>query len=73
MELRQFIEIDPQKRFGCPIVKGSRIAVADVLNWLANAMTVQEIVEDFPELNETQVRACLLFASDREGRFGVAS
>jgi uncharacterized protein (DUF433 family) len=73
MDLQQFIEIDAEKRFGRPVLKGSRIAVADVLNWLANGMTVSDILEDFPELNETQIRACLFFAADREGRLGVAS
>ena len=63
MDLHQFIEIDAEKRFGRPVLKGSRIAVADVLNWLANGMTVSDILEDFPELNETQIRACLFFAA----------
>jgi uncharacterized protein (DUF433 family) len=73
MSVSQYIEIDPNKRFGRPVIKGSRIAVAEVLNWLANGMSIQDIVSDYPELNEAQIRACLMFASDREGRFGVAS
>jgi uncharacterized protein (DUF433 family) len=54
-----YIEIDPQKRFGRPIIKGTRISVHDVLNWLVNGMTVKEILKDFPELSEEQVKACL--------------
>jgi uncharacterized protein (DUF433 family) len=73
MDVQRFIEIDAGKRFGRPVLKGSRIAVADVLNWLANGMSVSEILDDFPELNEEQIRACLFFAADRESRFGVAS
>ena len=73
MDVQRFIEIDAGKRFGRPVLIGSRIAVADVLNWLANGMSVAEILDDFPELNEEQIRACLFYAADREGRFGVAS
>ncbi len=73
MDYHQFIEIVPDKRFGRPCIKGTRIAVYDVLNWLANGMTKSEIVEDFPELSEDQVTACLLFAADREHRLRVAS
>lgn len=73
MDLKQYIEIDPEKRFGKPIIKGTRIAVADVLNWLANGMTRQEIIQDFPELANEQINACLFFAASREGHLGIAS
>ena len=49
MNFNQYIEIDPEKRFGKPILIGTRISVSDVLNWLANGMTKEEIMEDFPE------------------------
>ena len=59
MNLSEYIEIDTSKRFGKPVIKGTRISVADVLNWLANGMTKQEIVADFSELKEIHINACL--------------
>jgi uncharacterized protein (DUF433 family) len=73
MDYNNFIEIIPEKRFGRPCVKGTRISVYDVLNWLANGMTKAEIVEDFPELTEEQINACLAFAADREHKLRIAS
>jgi len=73
MNLQQYIEIDPEKRFGKPVIKGTRISVSDVLNWLANGMTRQEIIRDFPELADEQINACLFFASSKEGHLGIAS
>jgi uncharacterized protein (DUF433 family) len=73
MDYNNFIEIIPEKRFGKPCVKGTRISVYDVLNWLANGMTKAEIVEDFPELTEEQINACLAFAADREHKLRIAS
>jgi uncharacterized protein (DUF433 family) len=73
MNFRQYIEINSEKRFGKPIIKGTRISVSDVLNWLANGMTKEEIIHDFPELNEDKINACLFFAASREGHIGVAS
>ena len=73
MDYKQYIEIDPLKRFGKPLIKGTRIVVADVLNWLSNGMPSKEIISDFPELTDEKIRACLAFAANREGYFGVAS
>ena len=73
MDIKKFIEIDSDKRFGKPILKGTRISVADVLNWLANGMTKEEIIQDFPELTEESVSACLQFAASKEGHLGIAS
>ena len=56
-----YIEIDPNIRFGKPCVKGTRISVYDVLGWLAAGMTTLEIVDDFPELKDVHVRACLAY------------
>lgn len=67
-----FIEIDSNKRFGKPCIKGTRIAVYDVLSWLSNGMTVQNILEDFPEINEEEVLACLAYSADREHNIRVA-
>lgn len=72
MEYREYIEIVPEKRFGKPCIKGTRISVYDVLNWLSNGMSNAEILEDFPELNEKQILACLAFAAEREHRARVA-
>ena len=73
MDYNNYIEIVPEKRFGRPCIKGTRISVYDVLNWLANGMAKSEILEDFPELNEEQINACLAFAADREHRLRIAS
>ena len=72
MDYNQYIEIIPEKRFGRPCIKGTRISVYNVLNWLANGMTMKEIIADFPELNENQITACLSFAAEREHRMRVA-
>jgi uncharacterized protein (DUF433 family) len=73
MNFKQYIEINSEKRFAKPIVRGTRISVADVLNWLANGMTREEIINDFPELNNEKINACLFFASSREDHLGIAS
>lgn len=73
MDYRLYIEIVPEKRFGRPCIKGTRISVYDVLNWLANGMTKEAIVGDFPELKEEHINACLSFAADREHRLRQAS
>lgn len=73
MDLKKYIEINSEKRFGKPIVIGTRISVSDVLNWLANGMSKEEISLDFPELNIESINACLMFAASREGRLGIAS
>ncbi len=73
MNIKEYIEINSEKRFGKPIIKGTRIAVFDVLNWLANGMTKEEIIQDFPELNDQKINACLFFAASREGHLGIAS
>ncbi len=60
------IASDPQKRTGKPIIRGMRITVYDVLDYLASGMTHEEILQDFPELTEADLRACLTFAADRD-------
>ena len=60
------ITIEPGKRGGKPIIRGMRITVYDVLEYLASGMTETEILTDFPELTGDDIRACLLFAADRE-------
>lgn len=65
-DYRKYISIDPKIRFGKPSITGTRISVYDVLSWFANGMTIEEIKEDFPELTDEQIRACLAFAADKE-------
>ena len=68
MNYRDVITIEPGKRGGRPCIRGMRIAVADVLGWLATGMSEQEILAEYPELTETDIRACLAYAADRERR-----
>ena len=72
MNYQSIITIEPGKRGGKPCVRGMRISVADVLGWLAAGMTHQQIREDYPELTEDDIRACLGYAADRERRLTVA-
>ena len=69
---REYIEINSQKRFGKPCLIGSRIAVYDILQWLASGMTKEEVLEDYPELNKELINACLFFAADRTQFHAVA-
>ena len=68
MNYHNIITIEPGKRGGRPCIRRMRIAVADVLGWLAAGMSYQEIIGDFPELTEEDIRACLEYAADRERR-----
>jgi len=65
-ELRAYIVIDPEIRFGKPCIKGTRITVSDILQWLSGGMTEQEIIEDYPELQKVHIRAALSFAAERD-------
>lgn len=60
------IGIDPEIRFGRACLIGTRIGVDDVLGWLGNGMSNADITEDFPELTEELIRACLRYAADRQ-------
>ncbi len=72
MNYKDFIKIDPSKLFGKPIIHNTTITVYDVLGWLASDMSFQEIISDFPELTEEDIKACLLFAADREHKLQVS-
>lgn len=72
MDYSAFISIDPTIRFGKPCITGTRITVSDVLGWLASGMSFGEILEDFPELNLDQIKACLAFVADREQKLKYA-
>lgn len=66
MTWQGIITLEPGKRGGRPCVRHMRITVADVLGWLAAGMTHAEILSDYPELTEEDIRACLSYAADRE-------
>ncbi len=66
MNYNEIITIEPGKRGGKPCIRGMRITVYDVLGWLASGMTNKEILNDYPELTQEDIIACLSFASDRE-------
>ena len=66
MDYREIITLEPGKRSGKPCIRGLRITVYDVLEYLASGMTEQEILRDFPELTSDDIKACLAFAADRE-------
>lgn len=63
MDLTQHITVEPGKRGGQPCVRGMRITVRDVIEYLAGGMTVPELLADFPELTADDVRACLAYAA----------
>lgn len=73
MNYSNYISINPSIRFGKPCIKKTRITVYDVLGWLASGMSISEIVSDFPELNNEQIKACLSFAADKEHKYKIAS
>jgi uncharacterized protein (DUF433 family) len=66
MNYKDIITIEPGKRGGQPCIRGMRITVYDVLEYLASGMTTEEVLEDFPYLTEEDILACLSFAADRE-------
>ena len=66
MRYQDYIEIIPGRRNGQPCIVNTRITVYDVLGWMSNGMTAHDIVEDYPELDEMQIQACLGYAAHRE-------
>ena len=73
MDYRDIITIEPGKRGGKPCIRGMRITVYDVLGWLAAGMTQEEVLADYPELTQEDIRACLAYAADRERSSLIAS
>ncbi len=71
MDYREYIEINPNIRFGKPCIKGTRISVYDVLSWLASGMTFEDILSDFPQLTKDQILACLGYSADKERKATV--
>jgi uncharacterized protein (DUF433 family) len=72
VDYHDIITQDPTKRGGRPCIRGMRIAVADVLGWLASGMSHAQILADYPELTEGDIRAALAYAADRERRIVTA-
>ena len=71
MDYRQRIQIDSAIRSGKPCIRGTRIAVADVFDYLGGGMSIEEILEDFPDLAAEDIRACFAYAADRDRRLNA--
>jgi uncharacterized protein (DUF433 family) len=71
MDYSKIISIDPGKRSGKACIRGLRITVYDVLDYLAAGMTQEQILADFPDLTESDIRACLAYAADAERRVEI--
>ena len=66
VDYRKIITIEAGKRGGKPCIRGMRITVYDILNWLASGMSTEKIIEEYPELQTEDIFAALSFAADRE-------
>jgi len=66
MNYPEYIEINSEKRFGRPIIKSTRISVADVLSWIDEGMSFDDIINEYPELTKEQIKACLLYTSEKK-------
>ena len=71
MNYQSIITIEPGKRGGKPCIRGTRMSVTDVLEYLAGGMTQDELLAEFPDLTVEDIRACLAFAADRERRLAT--
>lgn len=71
IDYRKYITIEADKRSGKPCIRGLRITVYDVLDYLASGMSQAEILDDFPMLTTEDLQACLAFAADRERRLST--
>ena len=69
IDYSNIITIEPDKRSGQPCIRGLRMTVTDVLEYLAGGMTPQEILDDFPNLTPEDIQACLAFAVDQVRQF----
>lgn len=71
MNFREIITIDSRIRSGKPCIRGTRITVADVFNYIGGGMTIAEVLEDFPDFTAADIQACFAFAADRDRRLAV--
>jgi uncharacterized protein (DUF433 family) len=65
-DFTKYISINPDIRFGKPCIQGTRIAVVDILQWLASGMTYEEILADFPSLKPEHIQAAIAFVARKE-------
>jgi len=70
---QNIITLESGKRSGQPCIRGLRITVYDILNMLADGMSKEEIISDFPEIDERDILACLSFAADKEHKIAVCA
>ena len=68
MSLLERIHIDPEVRFGKPCIRGTRITVGDILEYLAGGMLEEQLLKQFPQLAHDDIRACFVYAAERERR-----
>jgi uncharacterized protein (DUF433 family) len=73
MKYSEIITIDPGKRGGKPCIRGLRVTVYDVLEYLASGMTHADVLREFPFLTEEDIRACLAYAADRERKLEISN
>jgi uncharacterized protein (DUF433 family) len=71
MDYKNIITVEPGKRSGKPCIRGMRITVGDIFDYLAGGMTVEEILADFPELTHDDILACFAFAADCERKMKI--
>ena len=65
-EIASYISIDPEIRFGKPCIKGTRIAISDILQWLASGMSQEEILKGYPSITKEHILVAFAFAANRE-------
>jgi uncharacterized protein (DUF433 family) len=71
MDYKEYIEINPNIRFGKPVIKGTRISVFDILGWLASGISYEEITTDYPSIKKEHILACLAYSADKERKVKV--
>ena len=71
MDYQKIITIEPDKRSGKPCIRGTRMTVTNVLEYLAGGMSQEELLAEFPDLTAEDIRACLAFAADRERKLAT--
>ena len=71
MNYKDRITIDPRIRSGKPCIRGTRITVTDIFDYLGGGMSIAEILADFPDLTAEDIQACFAFAADRERRLAI--
>jgi len=73
IDYQKYITIEPGKRSGKPCIRGLRITVYDVLQMLADSMTIESIIDDYPDLTPDDIYACLAYAADKEHKLANVS